>query len=178
MIGDVNLTLREDLSMISVCFYTEQKACFGRIWCLDRQIPPRNFFEKIIKSGKKMVHVVLGNTQNFWVRNWALCRFALVCGPKKSVAGKWINAQISTNLNKIADGRRTDERTNMSFYRRLPHKSPAGNNPLLDQHPKNPLVRQIITETNSRNALSKELAKTDRVFCKGLGLQVWLSVMN
>ena len=60
-----------------------------------------------------MVHVVMGKMKNVWVQNGSLFHFALVYGPKKSIAGKGINGQISTNLNKIADGRTKDEgRTN------------------------------------------------------------------
>ena len=74
-----------------------------------------------------MGHVVMGKMKNVWVQNGALFHFALVYGPKKSIAGKGINGQISTNLNKIADERTNGRRTDMSFYKRLPHKSPAGN---------------------------------------------------
>ena len=58
-----------------------------------------------------MGHVVMGKMKNVWVQNGPLFHFALVYGPKKSIAGKGINGQISTNLNKIAD-ERTDGRTN------------------------------------------------------------------
>ena len=59
---------------------------------------------------------------------WTLFHFALVYGPKKCVAGKCINGQISTNLKKVADERTRTNANGHEFFQRLPHKSPAGKN--------------------------------------------------